>query len=515
MRAFALQLLMCVVAHSLVQRQHLHAEAQVGLARSAMRHTARRASRAAPHSNFGRMLQGLPHAAGNCVGNDGGNSSSGASPVIAVAAFGADPTGVADSSDAFDAALAAAIAQTAPRLMASRIRDLGGVRIDLQGGDYALSRPFRVPQWLGNFKIGGGSVRALPSFPRDRYLIEVGGNATACALADHGQKSCNANVGIEDLLVDGGNGTALGGILLNQTMGGNVGPDLYVVGFNRSGITVHGGHEVMLHEAWFGTTYYDHKDKVALGCGATAVELFGNDHVVSDVVVFAGQTGVRTTGGANLIEGVHTWNSGTTAPPCTGHGILVQAPSTRVLNVYLDYTALVIESGAKPRNAHVSVADSFFLGMGTIVLCATAPQSKIEGLVLTDNTWNSVNMPHNATVVLDERHGNAFTSVLDFVMLANIAPKALFDPRATTVTKELSLANATRWDFDFSDVLVFPGVDIVSARYSIEIDGSAFARHAARKPVGQTVAVETDVPVDAKVTITVTQSRFTAGNGPF
>jgi hypothetical protein len=52
------------------------------------------------------------------------------------------------------------------------------------------------------------------------------------------------------------------------------------------------------------------------------------------VVVFAGQTGVRTTGGANLIEGVHTWNSGTTAPPCTGHGILVQAPSTRVLNAY-------------------------------------------------------------------------------------------------------------------------------------------------------------------------------------
>jgi hypothetical protein len=200
---------MCVAAHSLVQRQHLHAEAQAGLARSAMRHTARRASRAAPHSNFGRMLQGLPHAAGNCAGSVGGNNSSGASPVIAVAAFGADPTGVADSSDAFDAALAAAIAQTAPRLMASRIRDLGGVRIDLQGGDYALSRPFRVPRWLGNFKIGGGSVRALPSFPRDRYLIEIGGDGAACAAADPGQKSCNANVGIEDLLVDGGNGTAL------------------------------------------------------------------------------------------------------------------------------------------------------------------------------------------------------------------------------------------------------------------------------------------------------------------
>jgi hypothetical protein len=123
----------------------------------------------------------------------------------------------------------------------------------------------------------------------------------------------------------------------------------------------------MVHEAWFGTTYYDAHDKIPRGCGATALQVFGNDHVVSDVVVFAGQTGVHVTGGANLIEGVHTWNDGTTAQGCTaGHGIIVEAPSSRMLNVYLDYTALVIASGSK--KSHVSVANSFFLGMGTIVL---------------------------------------------------------------------------------------------------------------------------------------------------
>ena len=85
--------------------------------------------------------------------------------------------------------------------------------------------------------------------------------------------------------------------------------------------------------------------------------------------------GVELNGAANLLQGVHTWNDGTTAQGCTaGHGIIVEAPSSRMLNVYLDYTALVIASGSKNggwangTKSHVSVANSFFLGMGTIVL---------------------------------------------------------------------------------------------------------------------------------------------------
>ena len=221
-----------------------------------------------------------------------------------------------------------------------------------------------------------------------------------------------------------------------------------------------------------------------------------------------------------MIEGVHTWNSGTTAPACTGHGIVVESSSTRLLNVYMDYTALVIATGAGAswdtgKKTHVSVADSFFLGMGTIVLRATEAASHVEGFVFTDNTWQNFNMPHNATFVLDERGGNYFGSVADMVMSANIAPKPVFDAKAVTVTKELALTNATRWDFNFSDALVFPRIGILSSSYNIEIDGDGvFARHASRKPVGQTVAVETDVPVNAKVTMTVTQASFTAGNGP-
>ena len=56
-------------------------------------------------------------------------------------------------------------------------------------------------------------------------------------------------------------------------------------------------------------------------------------------------------------------------------------------------------------------------------------------------------------------------------------------------------------------------------QYSLEIEpgdsegaNAAFARHASRKPHGQTVAVETDIPVTGTVTLTATQGIFTAGN---
>ena len=52
---------------------------------------------------------------------------------------------------------------------------------------------------------------------------------------------------------------------------------------------VHGGHEVMIHEAWLGATYYGTPNHTLSEAGSTAIELIGNDHVVSDVIVFGGQ----------------------------------------------------------------------------------------------------------------------------------------------------------------------------------------------------------------------------------
>ena len=41
--------------------------------------------------------------------------------------------------------------------------------------------------------------------------------------------------------------------------------------------------------------------------------------------------------------------------------------------------------------------------MGTIVIAA-GPKAEVDGLMIMDNTWANYNMPHNRTVVCDERN---------------------------------------------------------------------------------------------------------------
>ncbi len=62
----------------------------------------------------------------------------------------------------------------------------------------------------GNFLIHRGTIRASPSFPPNRYLIEIGG--------PNCKDICTENVGIEDLMLDAQH-YALGGLYLNATMG--------------------------------------------------------------------------------------------------------------------------------------------------------------------------------------------------------------------------------------------------------------------------------------------------------
>ena len=62
-----------------------------------------------------------------------------------VTAFGADPTGKTDSTDAILEAMAAAFGGPTEGFLMEGIANLGGARIDLQGGQYLISRPLRFP----------------------------------------------------------------------------------------------------------------------------------------------------------------------------------------------------------------------------------------------------------------------------------------------------------------------------------------------------------------------------------
>ena len=128
-----------------------------------------------------------------------GDSAAGASPGrILPADFGADPTGVRDSSQAFEHAIGAAIQRnTSSHQMAGHIADLAGVTIDLDGGDYLISRPIVVPHGYGNLRIAHGTLRASPNFAPNRYLLEISDvTVEECRKIDPKQKSCNENIGV-------------------------------------------------------------------------------------------------------------------------------------------------------------------------------------------------------------------------------------------------------------------------------------------------------------------------------
>ena len=229
-------------------------------------------------------------------------------------AFGADPTGRTDSTKSLVAAMLALTNATAHAddPMADCIVNLGGATLDLGGGEYLISSPLIIPPHVGNVRIRGGTLRASPTFPADRFLIEVGeaGCTTGCHNATEKQGVCNEMVGFESLFLDASH-VAAGGILSQATMGTTVGPSCFFIGFNDAGLRVDGGHETILSESWLAEYYWSdkHSDLEIKTSHSIAVELNGQDNFVADVIVFDyAKVGVLVNGAASILTGVHTWN---------------------------------------------------------------------------------------------------------------------------------------------------------------------------------------------------------------
>eukprot|EP00039_Didymoeca_costata_P003178 m.65778 g.65778 ORF g.65778 m.65778 type:complete len:527 (+) comp11761_c0_seq1:96-1676(+) len=426
------------------------------------------------------------------------------SPEIRVVDFGADPTGHNLSDQAFQKAIAFMISSRSASgiKMADNITDLGGAVIQLDGGEYLISTPISFPDHIGNFKVVYGTIRAANNFPNDKFLIEIGENMNA-AKASNKQKSTNENIGIEDIMLDG-SGVAYGALQINATMGGNVGPDMFFINFNMRGLEVNGGHEVMLHESWFGNRYYSSPGKLKNNSGSIAVALNGNDHVVQDVIVFGSQVGLVSNGGANIVTGIHTWNDATLQG---GTGIIVNASSTRLDMVYLDYNDCVIIDPL-----HASVTNSFFLGMGNLVIKSEIT-GIVNGLIVESNTWNNFNMPNNYTIVVDERNGPPFTKVTDFVMNGNIGSQTMQE-RGVTIGKSItSPMPTTQFLVNFTDDFLFPNIPIKDVIYSVRMnDDHDFVQHYLKGVDSHTVSVEMMTQVNATVYVKATQSKFYPGS---
>jgi hypothetical protein len=370
-----------------------------------------------------------------------------ASPVVFPTSFGADPTGKTDSTAAFTAAMNAVVSRSNGN-MSDGISDLGGVVLDLQGGDYLISSPLVVPQFVGNLRIIDGTLRATPSFPADRYVVEIG--SRPCNTKS-GQGSCNENIGMSGLTLDGSH-VAEGCLRISATMGATLDASSAVFGFVVNGILLDGGHESMISETWVAAYFWSSPLKEKNN--ATGIAVAGNDHFINNVIVFSARVGVDLTGAANKLVNVHTWNDATENG---GVGILNQESQNIFIGCYLDFTDIVL------RNAQFIVfSDGFFLGGAQAVFEAQKPADTVIGVSFAGNVWYDCSGPSFA---VNETAG-AFKTIVD-VDLDRTAFCGYSKSKATGLTSATKSGNFSASTLvDFSDVLLFPSAGISSVRSS-------------------------------------------------
>jgi hypothetical protein len=378
------------------------------------------------------------------------------SGVIFPTDFGADPTGKADSSTAFAAALAEMLSRGSGQNLSDGIKDLGGAVMDLQGGDYLLSAPLVIPQFFGNMRIIDGTLRAMASaFNASRYLVEVG--ATPCKTRS-GQGSCNENVGLSGLTLDGAH-VAAGCLKIAATMGATLDASSAVFGFVDTGILLAGGHEAMISETWVAAYFWS--DPMKEKNNATGILVAGNDHFVSNTIVFSARIGIDTCSGcaANKFTNVHTWNCATGNG---GIGIRNRGSQNIYIGAYLDFTDFVLQVAQQ-----VTFSSGFFLGDAQVILEAQKPNDAVVGVSFFGNVWYDCDVPAFA---VNETLGH-FMKIVDFTVVGTSfcgysLSKATGLPAAgkTFSFPTQPAPYLSNVSFDFSDVLLFPSAGIASAQ---------------------------------------------------
>lgn len=374
--------------------------------------------------------------------------------------FGADPTGVKSSSDAFDQAVAAMLALALDsRMDFLGHYDLGGATLDLNGGIYLIDRPIAFPSLYANFKVQSGTLMASPSFPKDSYMLVVGGQG--CDEQKDG--GCNRNIDFTHMTLDG-QSVAFGGVIVSHSMNINIGPAMYITSWTGVGISLEGSGAGQIHQAWLGEIPPGSPEKRNLANGtAILLESGQHDAQVSDVIIFSGKKGVVSGNGANHLQGVHAWNlAGSSGGTGIELGTAWGGPSGgRVQNSYLDYAPLVIKN---PGNCLVT--DTLFLGSSTIVLKATKKNFEVRSLVITSNSHHTSNHA-NQSITLDETEGN-FGSVVDTVIENNQvdATDMAAGKKSARATKSAVMhAGSKETQIYYSDDLVFnTAIDPASVR---------------------------------------------------
>lgn len=418
----------------------------------------------------------------------------GLSPRVYMAtAYGADPTGKSDSTEALLKAVTDALQGPTNGFLMEGISNLGGARINLEGGNYLISKPLRLPAaGVGNLMIHGGTLKASDDFPVDGYLIDLSPSTNSLSSSSSSSQYNYEYITLKDLMLD--SNFKGGGISVINSLRTSI-DNCYIAHFSTNGILVQSGHETYIRNSFLGQHITAGGDSGERNFSGTGINLMGNDNAVTDVVIFSAAVGIMVTGQANTFSGVHCYNKAT---GFGGTGIYLKMPGltqTRIVNSYMDYTSIVAED---PVQLHIS--SSFFLGDGFIVLKSV--NGVANGVSIVDNMFSGSNRGIDI-VQLDQANG-PFNQIGQVVVDRNVAKG--MNVKAT-MARGSAQGNGTSWTVDFSPVLLFPNL-IKHVQYTLSAvagGGSSFPSHALRNISDNRVVVETNEAVSGNVFVTVDQ----------
>ncbi|CAI9760010.1 unnamed protein product [Fraxinus pennsylvanica] len=408
--------------------------------------------------------------------------------VYDVTLYGADPTGVTDSTDALLGAISDALRGPSNGFLLQGIVNLGGAQINLQGGNYLISRPLQFPvAGRGNLVIHGGTLKASNNFPANGYLIDISPSS------NNGSSSAfnYEFITLRDLLLD--SNYRGGGIQVVNSLRTSI-DNCYITHFTTNGILVQGGHETYIRSSYLGQHITAGGDRGEKHFSGTAINLMGNDNSVTDVVIFSAAIGIMVSGQANTLSGVHCYNKAT---GFGGTGIYLKLPGltqTRIVNSYLDYTGIVAED---PVQLHIS--SSFFLGDAYILLKSI--NGVMNGVNIVDNMFAGSNRGIDI-VQLDQRKG-AFKQV-DQVVIDRNNVKGM--KLKATVARQSVHGNGSSWIADLNSVLLFPNL-IKRVQYTFITTGNSFPNHALRNISSNQVVIQSDLAVPATIFVTADQGN--------
>ena len=274
------------------------------------------------------------------------------------------------------------------------------------------------------------------------------------------------------------------------------------------GIQALKGHEVHVANSWFGEWRWgEGAGRQNENVTGTAIEVDGQDHWLSDIIIYSSKKGVVLTGGALEMTNTHIYNGG------DGPALEVRSNAVRISGSYFDNNPVVIVDPIA-----VDLSHSMFLGGVGIELRSSKPNAPITGLSIMANQFvigagekgMGPNRSDFVPIWLNESAGN-FLKPQSTIISNNAFSRASYGDflnqtykfRATEVHKVLEQKAATEWVFDFSEELVFENaIDQVSV--SIEA-AEGFPVAVIRNITGRKVFVETSEPVTGRVHLSVKQ----------